>query len=68
MAGRSLLEVATRAWAEVSAQAHVFLIAVRLIFRRSACAKVKALWASSGAPRVGNLRAGFFLRMICRGT
>ena len=41
-------------------QAHVFLISVRLIFRRSACAKIEALWASSGGPRVGNLRTGFF--------
>ena len=60
MAGRSLQEVATKAWAEVPAQAHVFLISVRLIFRKSACAKVEALWASSGAPQVGNLRTGFF--------
>ena len=60
MAGRSLLEVATKAWAEVTAQAYVFLISVRLIFGRAACAKVEALWASSGAPRVGNLCAGFF--------
>ena len=60
MAGRSLREVATKAWAEVPAQAYVFLISVRLIFGRAACAKVEALWASSGAPRVGNLRTCFF--------
>ena len=47
--------------------AYVFLISVRLIFGRSACANFEALWASSGAPRVRNLRAGFFLRMTCRG-
>ena len=43
MAGRSLLEVATKAWAEVPAQANVFLISVRLIFGGAACAKVEAL-------------------------
>ena len=60
MAGRSLLEVATKAWEKVPAQAYVFLISVRLIFAIPACAKVEAFWASSGAPRVRNLRAVFF--------
>ena len=68
MTGRSLLEAATKVWAEVSAQAHVFLIAVRLIFRRSACAKGQGPLGELGSSSGGQPPCRFFLRMTCRVT